>query len=284
MRRPRLIPASAVLLLAAVASACLGEQLWPKTVPGVSGDLAQPFTFAVMGDNRGSPVPDVYLEIIKQINTSDARFVINTGDIVPGDADLAKTGTQLDAFLQATAVLNPPMYVTYGNHEERSLAHLEMLEQRIGPRYFAFTFGNSRFYMLNTELVGGQIVGEQLRWLAADLAGEGQRAEHRFVFLHRPLYSPLNDTGKRGWGDAENLSLLQGLFVDDKVDMVFSGHDHYFSWRVVEGVTHITTGGGGAPLYVGPGALSINHYLLVKVDGSQVLVDFRPILPPPAKP
>ena len=284
MRTRHLTTALAALALAAIAAACVGEQRWPKVVPEVAGDSAQPFTFAVMGDNRGDPVPNVYLEILKQINASDAKFAINTGDIVPGDADVAKTSAQLDRFLAATAPLGPPMYVTYGNHEQRSPAHLEMLERRIGPRYFAFTCGNSRFYLLNTEIVGGQIIGEQLRWLTADLAGEGQRAAHRFVFLHRPLFSPLNDTGKRAWGDAANLSLLQGLFVEHRVDMVFSGHDHYFSWRVVEGVTHVTTGGGGAPLYLGPGALSINHYLLVRVNGEQVLLDFRPILPPPAAP
>ncbi|MBP9041358.1 MAG: hypothetical protein KBF64_06245, partial [Anaerolineaceae bacterium] len=33
------------------------------------------------------------------------------------------------------------------------------------------------------------------------------------------------------------------------VQMIIAGHNHYYARAEVEGVTHITTGGGGAPLY-----------------------------------
>jgi hypothetical protein len=32
--------------------------------------------------------------------------------------------------------------------------------------------------------------------------------------------------------------------------LVFSGHDHYYYRTIREGVTHIVTGGAGAPLYI----------------------------------
>ncbi|MGD9498356.1 MAG: metallophosphoesterase, partial [Armatimonadota bacterium] len=135
---------------------------------------------------------------------------------------------QLDDFIAATEVLGVPCYVAYGNHELRSAECLQVLEQRIGPIYFAFSHGNSRFYVLNTYIPGetGRITGEQLAWLRADLAAEGAQAAHRFVFFHAPMFSPMNDMGKRKWGDPENLQELQRLFADSDVDAVFNGHDH----------------------------------------------------------
>lgn len=33
------------------------------------------------------------------------------------------------------------------------------------------------------------------------------------------------------------------------MDIIFAGHNHYYARAAVDGIQHITTGGGGAPLY-----------------------------------
>jgi hypothetical protein len=56
---------------------------------------------------------------------------------------------------------------------------------------------------------------------------------------------------------------------------VFAGHVHAYSRALVNGVQHITTGGGGAPLYDvnsdSPNiviAKKIYHYCKVEIDGN----------------
>jgi hypothetical protein len=63
------------------------------------------------------------------------------------------------------------------------------------------------------------------------------------------------------------------------VSVVFGGHNHYYARAVVQGVHHITTGGGGAPLYSpnrsAPNivaAASVNHFCTVDIDGSRLHV------------
>ena len=42
---------------------------------------------------------------------------------------------------------------------------------------------------------------------------------------------------------------LQPLFVQYGVSLVLSGHNHYYARASMNGVTHLTVGGGGAPLF-----------------------------------
>ncbi|MBK9777870.1 MAG: hypothetical protein IPP62_16195 [bacterium] len=67
----------------------------------------------------------------------------------------------------------------------------------------------------------------------------------RFVVLHEPGWSA-------GGGHPNNAAVqayLQPLFVQYGVSIVFTGHNHYYARAVVDGVNHITTGGGGGPLH-----------------------------------
>jgi len=281
----RFIVVLLTVLVLAQATPLLAQQVWPKSVPAAAGDPDKPFTFAVLGDNRPSqvtaPQPQVYLDIIDRINKSQASFVINTGDVTYGGTDEpGMANVQVNHFISTTKKLKVPCYIAFGNHEAGS-EMLPIMTKRLNPLYFAFNYGNSRFYLLNTEISEeqGQITGKQLEWLRKDLATTGSKMTHRFVFFHRPMFSPMNDTGKREWGKTKNLKKLQRLFADNRVDTVFNGHDHYFSWRLVDGVRHIVTGGGGAPTrgYETPGALSIHHYILVEVDGERISMKLVPM-------
>jgi len=195
-----------LLIIAAIVLATWplqAEQVWPKTVPAAQAVGVDEFSFAVLGDNRPSgadqPQPEVYRQILGQINETDAVLVINTGDVILGSTDMALMNRELDDFIATTEPLTAPMYVAYGNHELRNAEALAVLQQRIGPSYYAFNYGNSRFYVLNTYVPGegGRITGEQLTWLRQDLAAEGTAMAHRFVFFHAPMFSPMNDIGRR---------------------------------------------------------------------------------------
>jgi hypothetical protein len=65
------------------------------------------------------------------------------------------------------------------------------------------------------------------------------------VVFHEPGWSA-------GGGHANNTTVqndLQPLFAQYGVAIIFAGHNHYYARASVNGVTHLTMGGGGAPLY-----------------------------------
>ncbi len=65
------------------------------------------------------------------------------------------------------------------------------------------------------------------------------------VYLHIPPYSSLQE-------DDSVLAVqnsLTPLFRKYGVDVVFAGHHHDYQRRVVDGITYIVTGGGGAEIY-----------------------------------
>ena len=85
----------------------------------------------------------------------------------------------------------------------------------------------------------------QLSWLKKDLASS--KKVWKFLVYHEPGWSaggsyahPNNTVVQR---------YLQPLMERYNVSMAFAGHNHYYARALVKGVHHITTGGGGAPLY-----------------------------------
>ena len=93
------------------------------------------------------------------------------------------------------------------------------------------------------------------------------------MFLHRPLYT---DLGKGHHAHdsldkyPESRDMLDALFAEFKVDAVFSGHEHYYERRTVDGIFYIITGGGGAPIYDKEEYGGFNHFVLVTVDGDKM--------------
>ena len=67
--------------------------------------------------------------------------------------------------------------------------------------------------------------------------------------MHNPSYSVRADRPDR-WAQAAAIRAeFHDLFVENGVDIVFSGHDHQYYHTVRDGIDYVVTGGGGAPLY-----------------------------------
>jgi hypothetical protein len=170
-----------------------------------------------------------------------------------------------------------PYFLTVGNHDANDLRSEKIYKEQVDlpghELYYSFHAGNSLFIVLDTHLVGQEkrITGEQYQWLESVLRGSEQR--HRFVFLHHPLY-PDEEKGRHFGGSLDRYpderNRLQALFVRHKVTAVFAGHDHLYLRRTVDGVRHVITGGGGAPLYASDKDGGFHHYVLMTVDGDRV--------------
>ena len=88
--------------------------------------------------------------------------------------------------------------------------------------------------------------------------------------MHEPGWSS-------GGGHENNVSVqnyIQPLCEEYQVLIVFAGHNHYYARAEVNGVQHVTTGGGGAPLHdPDPGCQNVvtatkeHHFCKVEIEG-----------------
>jgi len=125
-----------------------------------------------------------------------------------------------------------------------------------GPAHFSVIDGNDRINSCrkdagtcretgrNATVAGLKDGTAQYDWLVNDL---GSAKRWKIVAIHNPLYAA---TGPRDrFRDAPALiTNLHNLFKAKGVKLVLQGHNHYYSSRVVDGITYLTLGGGGAPL------------------------------------
>jgi 3',5'-cyclic AMP phosphodiesterase CpdA len=83
---------------------------------------------------------------------------------------------------------------------------------------------------------------KQYQFLKGDLA----RASRPFkvFFGHHPAYS----SGSHG-STKKMQEYLQPLFEGNGVQLVFAGHDHTYERTIINVITYVVSGGGGAPLY-----------------------------------
>jgi acid phosphatase type 7 len=231
------------------------------------------FSFVVIGDNRSGD--DIYRKLVSMIMEHKPDFVVNTGDMIttPGSRkDWAK-------FWEMSKPITVAYFLTVGNHDAYSKVPLserkykEEVDLPGNELYYSFVAGNSLFIVLDSCLDDQEkkITGEQLMWLEEVLSASRQK--HKFVFLHHPLYT---DLGKGHHAHdsidkyPESRDRLEALFAKFKVDAVFSGHEHYYERRIVDGFPHIITGGGGAPMYDKEEYGGFNHFVQVTVDGDRV--------------
>jgi predicted phosphodiesterase len=229
------------------------------------------FTFIVLGDNRSGD--DVYRKLVGMMTERKPSLIVNTGDQVP-DEDNLKDWAK---FWEMSKPITVPYFLTVGNHDvndaKSELFYKKQVNLPGNELYYSFTAGNALFIVLDSYLTGEQkkIAGEQYAWLESVLAKSTQR--YKFIFLHHPLY-PDKDKGRhygnsldRYPGDRDK---LQALFVKHKVTIVFTGHEHLYLRKTVDGIPHIISGGGGAPLYAVERDGGFYHFIVVTVDGDKV--------------
>ncbi len=110
----------------------------------------------------------------------------------------------------------------------------------VAGRYWSFDYGPAHFAMVDQYTAWGP-GSAQLQWLANDLATTTKL--WKFVVLHEPGWS----SGNAHPNNPAVQAYIQPLCQQYDVAILFAGHNHNYCRAVVNGVQHITTGGGGAP-------------------------------------
>jgi predicted phosphodiesterase len=264
-------------------------------------DNAADLKFMVYGDTRSNPQAHAKVaQAMVAVFRSDPDFqtlAIHLGDLV------ARGGLETcwqDQFFNSKyadiqKLLSKVSYqACVGNHDRSRTKNRPGDDQFslfkkyfpypfIDHAYWSFDYGPAHFVMADQYDPGpfdfcpecspgqGRVSKIQLAWIENDLAATHK--PWKFVCFHEPGWSA-------GGGHENNADIqqsLQPLLRKYGVAMVFAGHNHYYARAVVNGVQHVTTGGGGAPLYI-PNPKSLNvmtigyglHFCKVVIDGSRL--------------
>ena len=152
------------------------------------------------------------------------------------------------------------IYPALGNHEFVGEARQDLenwwtaFPELRGRRWYSAQLG-SRVYLLaldsETSLLPGS---EQARWIEKQIEGLPPSVDFVIVTLHHPPVADVQthievDHNPRPNEMALRDFLSKAARTSHAAFLVSAGHIHNYERQVVEGVTYLVSGGGGAPPY-----------------------------------
>lgn len=216
-----------------------------RTAPGPG----VPFDFVVWGDNQNGP--NIFRGLVGRMRDQAPRFALSTGDCVQwGLQDLYRSEL-LDPIGPLAGEV--PFLVAAGNHERLIDFAADLFERYMAQpgdeHCFGWAYGDAYFVLVDTEL--SVRPGSVQHACIADALGSeaAQAADFRAVLFHKP---PRVEywAGFCYTGEADVRDVLEPLFADLGVDVVFNGHNHLYAYTPPgpNGITWVTTGGGGGAI------------------------------------
>jgi hypothetical protein len=228
--------------------AVVGSQCSGGTFYAAPNSSATSLKFFAYGDTRTNG--SVHDGIASRINGKYAAdpafqtFNLQVGDWVSGDSESAWTGEWFNYANIRTQDANIADMGVRGNHEGAATYWKRYWPEpfQAGGLYWSFDYGPAHIVMLD-QYTAYNAGSAQYNWLKADLAASNKT--WKFIVLHEPGWSA-------GGGHSNNTTVqndIQPLAEQYGVAIIFGGHNHYYARASVNGVQHLTVGGGGAPLY-----------------------------------
>jgi Icc-related predicted phosphoesterase len=205
-----------------------------------------------------------------------------------------------NGFLADTAPLRlddrVPFVFVPGNHDEyhhadrREVARLFLSNESAAPDpsalFHSVEIGGYRIHALDTgtDIFGDDdpipAGGPQLTWLDASLADAEKRGLRSIVAMHLPPYASTAEDGPK---PEVRTRIAEGILDKHAVALVVAGHAHAYERLEHRGhrgeiVTHIVTGGGGAPFHheAGPPERDPGSKAFVENTTHFVLLELHP--------
>ena len=196
------------------------------------------FTALIFNDLH--QVKAVYDTLRTLVRDVDYDFVIFNGDCLPEPVDYAEAARMIHNCADPINAAEKPVFFIRGNHEIRNFYSAGMhnlIGYRDGLTYGAFTWGDTRFVMLdagedkpdeNREYFGlndfTQLRADQVDFLNRELKSKDfRKAAHRVLISHIPVF---------GNGDKYRpcLELWGPLLKAQPFNIAFGAHTHDLKW------------------------------------------------------
>jgi len=206
--------------------------------------------FAVIGDSgRWS---DAMTTLAQQLAAQRAKFpfefVIMLGDNNYGDGSPESFDLRFAKPYAPLISAGVKFYATLGNHDEEIGEQWKYpLFNMEGHRYLTFEkksgaipgipTNTARFFVVNTN----NLDSEQMAWLEQETSKSN--ADWKIAYMHHPLYS----AGRYGFTSIVRRRELEPIFIRNRVDVVFAGHEHLYERLTPQGgVVHFISGAAGS--------------------------------------
>jgi predicted phosphodiesterase len=236
------------------------------SLPNADGSVK----FAVIGDSGTGGAAQA--QIAAQMFAARARcryeFVIMNGDNIYGGESPADFQAKFERPYKPILDTGVKFYASLGNHDDATQAFYKPFNMGEN-KYYTFTHGNARFFALDSNFMDPR----QLEWLERELGSS--KSEWKIAFFHHPLYS----SGERHGSEIDLRNVLEPLFIEHGVDVVFNGHEHFYErLKPQKGIYYFVSGAAGKLRRgnIGPSAMTAkgfdtdHSFMLVEIVGSQM--------------
>lgn len=193
--------------------------------------------FAVFGDaGRGNKEQYELGRVMYEYRQAfPFELVLMTGDNIYGADKAADMKKKFEDVYRPLIDQGVKFYASLGNHDTSNQRFYALFNMN-GEEYFRFEKDGVSFYSLNSNYMDKR----QLDWLTSKLASD--RNKWKIAFFHHPPYS----SGGRHGSDEDIREALHPIFVRHGVDVVFTGHDHFYERvKPQDGIHYFVAGAGG---------------------------------------
>lgn len=244
MKRIHLLLLSFLLFVGGTADQFHAQQLQarPAAVRAAAPSLTLPmregsFRMAVFGDaGRGTKDQyDLGAVMAEYQQAFGFDTVLLTGDNIYGPDSPADMKKKFEDPYQALLSRNVKFYGSLGNHDTSNQRFYAPFNMK-GEEYYRIERDGVSIYALNSNYLEKR----QLDWLVEQLLKDPNA--WRIAFFHHPPYS----SGGRHGSDDDVRAVLHPLFVKHGIDIVFTGHDHFYERvKPQDGITYFVAGAAG---------------------------------------
>jgi predicted phosphodiesterase len=223
--------------------------------------------FLVIGDSGtgGSAQYQLAQRMVEAHNRFKFDFAIMLGDNLYGGENPSDFVNKFEKPYKSLLDAGVKFYAALGNHDEPAQRFYKPFNMD-GKRYYTFEKGDAKFFVLDSTYM----TPAQVEWLKKELESSGSK--WKIPYFHHPIYS----SGERHGSEVDLRVLIEPLFVKHGVDVVFSGHEHFYERLKPQHGIYYFTQGGSAKLR--KGNISLASAMTAKgfdTDNSFTLVEIK---------
>ena len=191
--------------------------------------------FAIIGDTGtgDSHQRDVARQLAASRATYPFQFVLMMGDNMYGADNPSDYVKKFEEPYKPLLDAGVKFYAALGNHDDPNQRLYKPFNMN-GERYYTFKpKAGVRIFALDSNYMDQK----QLDWLEKELTASG--SDWKICFFHHPPYS----SGEAHGSDTVLRNQLEPLFVKHAVNVVFTGHEHFYErMKPQKGVAYFIAG------------------------------------------
>lgn len=203
-----------------------------------------PFRFAWMADFQSNS--DIHDAIALLVQAAYPRFSLYGGDLCDDGTSYSNYKEKFFRPNQQALASRVPFFNATGNHEKWEINTKAFTQApqsaSVNQGYYSFDYGDLHVVVMNYMDPDGYAQGSpQYNFIAADLAATAK--PWKIVTCHSPAYV----AGSHGENE-DMIALTKNVFEPNGVDLVLSGHNHFYQRNYVNGIYHLVISSVGGDL------------------------------------